>query len=95
MLKIQVTGEDIANGKPDDCESCPIALAMKRAIPDLDWIEVDGDAQWGTTDGGFGTRFPEVAKNFIRAFDSGDPVKPFEFECEPRVKYYGYCDEDD
>ena len=39
-LKIEVTKDDIERGIPDDCENCPVALALRRAVPDGVAVEV-------------------------------------------------------
>jgi len=38
---IHVTAEDIKNGKPFECEQCPVALAIKRQLEEYD-VVVDG-----------------------------------------------------
>ena len=35
MTTISVTAEHIARGYPGDCRDCPVALAIKDAIPGL------------------------------------------------------------
>jgi hypothetical protein len=39
-VKINVTEEDIAEGRPFDCKACPIALALRRVIKDNLRIQV-------------------------------------------------------
>ena len=39
-VKINVTEEDIAEGRPYDCKGCPIALALRRVIKAGTRIEV-------------------------------------------------------
>ena len=31
-IKIEVTGEDIADGQPNNCRECPVAIAARRAV---------------------------------------------------------------
>lgn len=84
-MKIQVTAEDIANGKREDCNYCPIALAVGRAthckrvsvgrrIIMWDIRFVQSKSAW----------MPSVAKEFINVFDAfgSNYVSPFEFEVE-------------
>ena len=83
-MKIQVTQQDIDNGLKGLCTHCPVALAFKRVIQGGS-VEV-GDAAYifpynfdGPT---VMITLPEFVHKFIRAFDSGNKVEPFEFECE-------------
>jgi hypothetical protein len=39
-VKINVTDEDISEGRPYDCKGCPIALALRRVIKASTRIEV-------------------------------------------------------
>ena len=43
MTTIVVTTEHIANGEPENSERCPIALAIRDALPDAGPVAVDGD----------------------------------------------------
>lgn len=79
-MKITVTAEDIAYGKVRSCRECPVALAIRRANPSAD-IYVDG-YRIAIDDGRAVT--PDIAREFIGAFDGGYPVEPFEFELKPR-----------
>ena len=65
---IKVTQRHIDNGKRGDSMRCPIGLALEDA-------------------GGAGVMFPleslpEVAQNFVRDFDAGRYVAPFQFIME-------------
>lgn len=75
MIHVTVTQEDIDAGKPCDGRNCPIARAVKRATGSSDVI-VDGMSIEF-----YGAEFtpPDVCDRFISAFDSGEPVEPFEF----------------
>lgn len=95
MLKIDVTAEDIAKGIQNDCEACPIALALSRAVPGADFIEVDGDANYELDDVTYYARFPESAKNFVTRFDAGETVEPFTFEAEFAPMVYDWDMGDD
>jgi hypothetical protein len=77
-MRIDVTAKDIQNGIPANPHDCPIALAVKRKIqnPDLritvtkNCIHAEGFL-WGNT---------QEVQDFVRDFDSRNPVKPFSFE---------------
>lgn len=80
--RVEVTREDIDRGVRWQCEHCPIALAVERAIPGgtvyatLLYIMVRfPDGRCLTCD------TPEVAAEFMRTFDRGDgfPRRPFAF----------------
>lgn len=82
-MKIQVTREDIENGKRCSATQCPAALALMRALK-LDRIIVRLDSI-ATPSGGRMWRFdtPPVLRDFIHAFDDGDgTAKPIEFELD-------------
>ena len=77
MTKIQVTQEHINKGKRMKACECPVALAIRdktKWIPDVSSLIVTFpgtlDTEW----------LPAKAAEFVNAFDSGNPVKPFEFE---------------
>lgn len=88
FVKISVTEKDIAKGRRDDCVACPIALAIKRTLPNVEQINVTasnfsliGRDKRGTRcyEGGF---LPFAVRFFIIRFDNGRTVQPFEFEIE-------------
>src|SRR5438270_5862557 len=72
---IEVTAEDIANGKKSSISDCPIALALHRAgFPNATvgaWSMMNGE--------GFDAH-PEGVSQFIARFDGGEPVEPFSVE---------------
>jgi hypothetical protein len=76
-MLIEVTVEDIEEGKREDCNNCPVARAISRTLNrpsreiavDGVFIEVAGDS--------FHTPFLVI--DFIRAFDDGEPVYPISF----------------
>lgn len=85
-LRVEVTAEDIADGRREHCERCPVARAMRRAIGRVVWV--GGAGQWG-----IGNRSPQPKRlplrvtDFITAFDTGRPVSPFTFNLDvPEVK---------
>ena len=78
---IEVTKGDITAGRPGDCERCPIALAVARAIK-RDDVHVSmslmraGDYYDSNS---ILWNLSKKVQNFIRRFDEGKPVKPFRF----------------
>lgn len=89
MLKtIEVTQDDINNGVRKSETSCPIALALKRALPDRT-IRADTNSLIlceRSTEGEcifhkiVGT--PLSVMTFIMKFDEQFPVQPFAFELD-------------
>lgn len=80
-MKIQVTQEDITNGKKDHCIQCPIALAMIRTTGKI-WEVYNTCCGRLENEFYIEHRLPQEAQVFIEAFDDGDDVSPFEFELE-------------
>lgn len=87
-LLVQVSQEDILNGNPGSSCFCPIALAIKRALPstcratdvrvraEAVYFFLDGEAQAVS-------RLSHRAARFIRIFDlSNEPTEPFRFFVE-------------
>ena len=84
MTAITVTARHIAAGVREDCENCPIALAILESIPGIGYVAVGpGTCTIGADgrDTGTGTDvdLPESALNFIWDFDDGGHPKPFTF----------------
>lgn len=76
-MKVTVTEEDIALGLPNNRWQCPIACAIKRSKKDVSIVSVS------TLDMRVNNHWyilPSVARSFIRQFDAGGAVEPFEFE---------------
>lgn len=74
-MKIEVTQEDIRNGKCKSFWGCPIALALARAgFKDVIVSAAYACSKDKTLD------FPVEALHFINRFDRGETVKPFTFE---------------
>lgn len=94
-LIVEVTQEDIDNGKRRNCSRCPIALALMRKF-NLDPSEDSLDAaSVGLTIASIFPvmhrerkpqyfNMPDEASEFIKDFDSKLPVKPFSFTLKPR-----------
>jgi hypothetical protein len=87
ILSINVTQEDIERGQRHECDLCPIALALLRAIPGAN-VEVVPSKVWILPAGKrepFGwelARLPDEAQSFMTKFDLGWAVEPFTFDLE-------------
>jgi hypothetical protein len=86
IVKVSVTAEDIASGKPGEICLCPIYLALQRAMPDgVEALWVDcyrarlSGSPWLTT---ASAPLPQSARDFIGRFDNAIPVEPFEFDLD-------------
>lgn len=78
---INVTEDDIRKGQIGNCDACPVALALQRAIGRR-WIYTYGrvvDAKGAKT---HLCELPEIATQFIKKFDSAKKVNPIQFEIE-------------
>jgi hypothetical protein len=81
-VHIEVTEQDIKDGKPCTISSCPIARALRRTLP-KSVAQVGGDGI--TMNGVFGRRSittPAKILAFVESFDNGYPVKPFSFNID-------------
>jgi hypothetical protein len=81
---IRVTADHIARGERSLSSRCPIARAIaEQSGFSLDDIAVGPDeASILNFEVWFRARLPLTAYAFIRDFDDGQPVKPFEFAAE-------------
>ncbi len=78
-MKIEVTEDDIRNGKSYDCMTCPIALALSRAFKESLHVRatpfslfVDNPPRIFNP--------PQSVVAFMVDFDMHHPVQPFTFE---------------
>lgn len=87
-MRIEVTAEDIANGKAGEGDKCPIALACRRAGLAA-WVGLIGiyfsEAEYETPNSIPDVRFTGIHPGqFVADFDEGadesDFVRPFDFE---------------
>jgi len=82
-IKISVTQDDIDKGIKNNCEKCPIARALARSFPgyfnlaSIYYLSVKAHQKDFYV---FMMDTPKVCYDFIRDFDQGKPVTPFEFE---------------
>ena len=77
---IHVTAQDIVGGVPRSCEMCPVALAARRLWPGAT-VGVDGDRIYrrSYSYGNASVRLPSTVRRWVREYDHGFPVAPFEF----------------
>jgi hypothetical protein len=77
---IQVTQEHIDHGTRNSCYECPVALALhenllgKNEVRVIHYIEIIGE------DVSLKYKLPDSVVHFIKRFDKGIKVEPFEFE---------------
>lgn len=89
---IRVTAEHIAKGMRGSLCLCPVAVAVFDAWNwdgELRLVEVtsdDGGEIWASPGDGtaFVTDWTDEVHGFVRLFDAGQPVGPFEFAAEWR-----------
>ena len=83
IYHVIVTAEDIAHGERGTSEGCPVALALRRLVPGSGVGYCDekvGYRAWiGPGCGIMPIILPPAAQDFVRCFDQGLPVEPFEF----------------
>lgn len=86
-MKIEVTAEDIMRGERDNCETCPVALAARRAFGgvavDVDGVRIIVD-NCGPNERTFAS--PSSVADFVEDFDQHDeeedPPGPFAFDLD-------------
>lgn len=93
-LVLEVTQDDIDNGKREQADSCPLARAARRALSlaDTDYIEVGASgwyidaAMFDVDDSAFvedvSYKMSEAAIGWVEAFDQYRPVEPTTFVFE-------------
>jgi hypothetical protein len=92
-IHVEVTAEDIANGVRANSHQCPIALAVRRAVPYALIVSVDDEVVITLSRDGFNPSFhyqlTDEAEHFIWYYDGEEvEVKPFD-------TYLTYIDTDD
>lgn len=84
IVEIEVTADDIANGKRQDERCCPIALACRRTLKlkESDNVYVSGKIVISNSGGDTLVKFkaPAHALDFICDFDRDYYVSPITFE---------------
>jgi hypothetical protein len=83
-IKIEVTEDDILNGKKGSGCFCPIARAVKRKLIPATYVRVTKHDLVTDYSEIFpaSASLPNTAQSFIQAFDAGHKVEPFDFEIE-------------
>lgn len=84
-LTVQVTAADIEHGIAQDCEECPLAIAVYRALstahPELAELVpfTDGSSVllYENVNPLYRAEVPEYVTQFIRNFDCDEQVSPF------------------
>lgn len=84
-MLVEVTQDDIDNGQPRKGESCPVALAINRAIGQGycivgQAILIFNDANGWTYANGRTYAMPRIVRQFIHEFDNIRTGTPFTFE---------------
>lgn len=86
LLAVEVTADDIRNGKRNDNCECPVALALKRlpgveeVVVEIEYFQISYRLSGELYDCSY--RLPQEAADFITAFDFNQPVGPVEFGAE-------------
>lgn len=79
LIEINVTEADIKDGKRKCAELCPVARALEAATG-RQWEVTERSAVcWGNW---AKVKLPLKVWNFVKEFDDGYPVRPFNFYVE-------------
>lgn len=83
-IRIEVTAEDIREGKPKMCSECPVARAISRAFGGAVFA-VASNRTFGMHSFALSgpyriARLPKHVESFVRQFDCGESVSPFSFD---------------
>ncbi len=83
-ITINVTDDDIIAGKPNNCKTCPVALAVMRTIPNIVSVFVTDVIGCTRKPNLTYTRlsYPDWVRAIINAFDQTGSMVPFSFEVE-------------
>ena len=74
---INITKDYIYGGKRGDRTCCPVALALKEKTGRSWYVDTDVIIDKDT---GYSIDTPDIVREFIYGFDSGNEPEPFEFE---------------
>ena len=77
-VQVEVTVDDLIDGKPYDPDRCPVKLAIQRAVPDRP-VSV---YRAGIIVGGDEIEAPVIVQDFVARFDDGSDPDPISFEIE-------------
>jgi hypothetical protein len=81
--KVKVTQEHLDAGKQFSCEECAVSLAIKEAFAKEKVIGCRASTRYVAIfflKQTICCEFPPEVSKFIRKFDKGEQVEPFEFE---------------
>ena len=80
-VRVQVTQQDIDDGKAGEAYRCPVALAARRAFP-RQHVRVYAPCIMLIESGYPTFDLPSEARRFVDRFDGGVHVEPFEFDLD-------------
>jgi hypothetical protein len=82
---IEVTERDIERAIQNNSMKCMVAQAIAREIPDATFIDVDTQTVRFTRDNERLVYLtPYSVRDYVIAFDAGDPIEPFRFQLRER-----------
>lgn len=83
-VRVRVTQDDIDAGVRVSCNRCPVARALKRAVPGCAEAMTDGVrvdlCMLGDDPNVYNLSLPIEATDAIAEFDRGNGMSPFEFD---------------
>ena len=82
-VTINVSADDIAHGRIGECHFCPLARAMNRALPAIDYLHswaIDGLHAYLGDKIDVSVALPDSCFTFVERYDAGCRVYPFTFE---------------
>jgi hypothetical protein len=81
-ILVRVEELDIRAGRRENCEGCPLALAIHRALGYPVYVAGEDVGECTGDPKVLGSRLavlPARARRFVKDFDAGRKVRPFEF----------------
>ena len=83
-MKVTVTKSNINDGLRCNGKFCPTALALKEAVPGVDWCVTWKHIKILTSAGDIdkSIKSPQSVYEFIYKYDGNEAVEPFEFEID-------------
>jgi hypothetical protein len=93
--RITVSQRSIREGTPDDCSTCPVALALKKAFKGrVNDVNVDDKFICLDIDGDYVVvKSPRSVTRFVKAFDEGRNVRSFSFNLKFNENMIGQTDQ--
>ena len=85
-MRIQVKNSHIRSGLSFDGEKCPVALAMREALPQFPHLAV-GKTTWREYSLWNAPKheLPDIVCQFIQQYDNNLVVQPFSFDIEEEL----------